>query len=240
MSVSSDSIITKLGCGTVLCGAARREDLSAEWFDRDFWRRTGARVHTSTGRAHVFICDHGAETWVLRHYHRGGFVARFVEDRYLWLGLERTRAFREWRLLRRMQEWGLPSPVPVAACVDRNGLLYQADIITQYLPDTRTLSAYLRENGVEPAVWQDIGRMLGQFHRRGVEHPDLTAHNILVNSAGGVFLVDFDNARLRPPGRWQERGIARLLRSLRKVALETGTEFDAAAWRGLVAAYSER
>jgi hypothetical protein len=48
--------------------------------------------------------------------------------------------------------------------------------------------------------------------------------------APGVFLVDFDNARLRLPGPWSRLGVARFERSLRKVALETGTEFDAHAW----------
>ena len=37
--------------------------------------------------------------WVLRRYLRGGMAARFARDRYLWLGEERTRSFRELRLL---------------------------------------------------------------------------------------------------------------------------------------------
>jgi tRNA A-37 threonylcarbamoyl transferase component Bud32 len=70
-----------------------------------------------------------------------------------------------------------------------------------------------------------------------VDHPDLTAHNLLVDARGDVFLVDFDNARARAPGGWQQRGVERLERSLRKVALETGTDFDARGWAELVAGY---
>jgi 3-deoxy-D-manno-octulosonic acid kinase len=86
-------------------------------------------------------------------------------------------------------------------------------------------------------VWREIGRMIGAFHRHGVDHPDLTAHNILLSPHGELFLVDFDNAALREPGPWRETGVERLKRSLRKVALETGTDFDPAAWEELEAAY---
>ena len=231
------SIVTNLSCGAVLCGTERVGQLRPDWFDRQHWIQTGAREHTSTGRTTVLIAARDAETWVLRHYCRGGFVARFVDDHYWWFGLERTRAFLEWQLLEKLTEWNLPAPVPVAACVRRVGFLYQADIITKFLPDTRTLSAYLREDSVGEETWRNIGRMVREFHDRGVCHPDLTAHNILLNSAGKPFLVDFDSARIRPAGQWQRRGISRLQRSLRKVALETGASFDPEAWHVLVAAY---
>ena len=67
------------------------------WFDAADWQRAGAVALETSGRGEVLIVAHGNDRWVLRHYHRGGLVARFVEDHYLWLGLESTRAFREWR-----------------------------------------------------------------------------------------------------------------------------------------------
>jgi tRNA A-37 threonylcarbamoyl transferase component Bud32 len=79
--------------------------------------------------------------------------------------------------------------------------------------------------------------MVRAVHAHGVDHPDLTAHNILLDDGGRVFLVDFDNARLRPAGDWRRLGVERLQRSLRKVALETGTDFDSTAWAELEAAY---
>jgi 3-deoxy-D-manno-octulosonic acid kinase len=233
----SDAHIEYRACGIVVCDPVLRGAVSDAWFDRSDWEAHNARRHTSTGRSPVLIRDVGNETWVLRHYSRGGLVARLIEDHYLWLGLRRTRAYREWALLRQMQHWGLPAPAPIAACVQRNGLVYRADIITRYLPDTETLSAYLRRDGVPPEVWQSIGRMVSSFHDCGVDHPDLTAHNILVDTDGCVYLVDFDNAFVRPRGHWRERGIARLERSLRKVALETGTAFDESAWQLTVEAY---
>jgi 3-deoxy-D-manno-octulosonic acid kinase len=182
------------------------------------------------------MLEHGGETWVLRHYHRGGVVARFVYDHYLWTGLQRSRPFREWRLLARLHELGLPAPRPIAARVARQGPIYQADIVTSFISGTRPLSAFLRDGDVADDQWIGIGTMLSDFHRHGVDHPDVTAHNILL-AGRAAFLVDFDNAKLRPTGRWARAGLARLERSLRKVALETGTQFDARAWQLLSAAY---
>jgi len=216
---------------------ARAAGFDPAWFDRPAWEAQGAHRHTSTGRAPVLICEAGMETWVLRHYSRGGLVARLIEDHYFWHGLVRTRAWRELRILVQMRDWNLPVPEPVAAWVVRRGLAYQADIITVYIPQTHALSALLRGDSVPESLWQKIGRMLAEFHDFGVDHPDITAHNILVDSDMRPFLVDFDNAVIRPRGAWQKRGLARFQRSLRKVAMETGTEFSPAQWRIVEAGY---
>ena len=220
-----------------ITSAERSAAYEPVWFDRPSWESHGARRHTSTGRAPVLICEHGAETWVLRHYSRGGLVARFIEDHYFWRGLRHTRAYREFEILRRMCEWQLPVPEPVAALVSRSGFVYQADIITLYIPQTRALSALLRGETVADSLWHQVGRMLGEFHAFGIDHPDITAHNILIDSELRSFLVDFDNAVIRPRGSWEQRGIARFERSLRKVAMETGMEFSPDQWLTVMAGY---
>jgi 3-deoxy-D-manno-octulosonic acid kinase len=209
------------------------------WFDPGEWRSAGAVAIETSGRGAVLIVPHGDDTWVLRHYRRGGLVSRFIDDHYLWLGADRTRAFREWRLLRKLRDAGLPVPKPVAAHVHRSGAVYTADIITSYLPDTRKLSWHIEQGTVPVECWRGVGAMVRAVHDHGVNHPDLTAHNILLDANGRLFLVDFDNADERPSGAWQREGLERLNRSLRKVALETGTEYDAAAWRQIEAGYAE-
>ena len=228
-----------VGRDSLLFDAGLPEPARPDWFEQAHWQHAGAVALETAGRGSVLVVSFGKQRWVLRHYHRGGFVARFIEDHYLWLGLERTRAFREWRLLRALHDAGLPVPNPIAARVHRTGPIYTADIITTYIPDTRKLSAYLAEDTAPRECWRRIGRMVRAVHDRGVDHPDLTAHNILLDASGGVFLVDFDNAHVRPPGAWQRDGIERLQRSLRKVALQTGTEFDAGTWSELVAGYAQ-
>jgi len=227
----------KLDGGFGIVTNERAAEFDTQWFDRASWDAQGARRHTSTGRAPVLICEAGSETWVLRHYSRGGLVARLIEDHYVWRGLAATRAWRELEILARMQAWALPAPQPVAALVNRSGPVYQADIITVYIPDTQALSALLRSEPVPESLWQRIGAMLAGFHQRGVDHPDITAHNILIDTEQRTFLVDFDNAVIRPAGRWRDRGVARFQRSLRKVAMETGGSFSSAQWHAVIAGY---
>jgi 3-deoxy-D-manno-octulosonic acid kinase len=221
----------------VLFDARRTDRVPDSWFSGAHWRELGAVVGEALGRGSVLLVRNGQQTWALRHYLRGGLVSRFIEDHYLWLGLDNTRAFREWRLLADLFRLGLPVPRPIAARVTRHGLSYCSDLITEFLPGTRPLAALLNEGSVPRSCWPRIGRMLSRFHAHGVSHPDLTAHNILIDGEGRAYLVDFDNCRRRPPGRWQERGLSRLQRSLRKVALETGTVFDGDAWRLLESGY---
>jgi 3-deoxy-D-manno-octulosonic acid kinase len=216
---------------------ARYPDFDPLWFDRDWWLGLGARSHGITGRAGVLMLDRGDETWVYRHYHRGGLVARLVYDEYLWTGAERSRPVREWRVLETLAEHALPSPRPIAARAVRSGPIYRADILTVLLPDTVPLSSRLAEVWDDDRLWPAIGRMVARFHAAGCDHPDLTAHNILIDSAREPWLVDFDNARLKPAGAWRHAGVERLKRSLNKVSLEIGTPFSEPAWQRLLAAY---
>jgi 3-deoxy-D-manno-octulosonic acid kinase len=222
----------------MLVDASLNETPVTAWFDAAQWRRGGAIAVETSGRGAALIVAHGSDTWVVRHYRRGGFVARFIDDHYLWSGIEQTRAFREWRLLRKLNDAGLPVPNPVAAHVYRTGPIYTADIITSYLPDTRKLSSFIAQGRAPAECWRRVGAMIRAVHDRGVDHPDLTAHNVLLDGAGNTFLVDFDNAYVKEPGEWRRLGMERMNRSLRKVALETGTDYDAAAWRELEAGYA--
>ena len=180
------------------------------------------------------------ETWVLRHYHRGGFVSRFVDDYYVWHGLNASRAFHEWRLLAELYAAGLPVPRPVAARVWRHGLSYTADILTVFLENTRSVDSMLRAGESLGDRWQTIGQTLRHFHDHNVHHSDLNVRNILLNDVDRVFLVDFDKGRLRPTGAWKAANLKRLQRSLRKTALETGIPYDDDVWRRLEAGYAGR
>jgi len=231
--------IRKTGGTLTIHDPERRPDFDPGWLDRDWWAAEGAHTHGITGRAEgVLMLERPGETWVYRHYHRGGLVSRLVYDRYVWTGAARCRPFREWRLLDALSALALPAPEPVAARAVVSGAVYRADIVTVLLPDTVPLSSLLGDVWDDAALWGAIGQMVAGFHRAGCDHPDLTAHNILVDSSRRPFLVDFDNARLRSAGGWMQAGIARLRRSLNKVSHEAGTAFSEPAWQRLVAAYT--
>ena len=221
----------------ILYDARRLDQVSDDWFHESYWRTTGRVFGEAAGRGSVVFVRHDDEAWVLRHYHRGGFVGRFIRDRYFWCGVERTRAFREWRLLSELRERGLPVPSPIAARVRRHGLGYTADIITEYISNTRSLESILSDGDAILEQWELIGQTLRRFHDHGVDHIDLNARNILVDNKRRVFLVDFDKGELRGSGSWRQENLRRLQRSLRKVALETGSAFDSSGWRALEQGY---
>lgn len=233
----ADPTLKRQDGSVVLFDAKRTDSVSDEWFDETYWRESGQVVGEASGRGAVIFVRHDDSTWVLRHYHRGGFVGRFVSDLYLWRGLERTRAFREWRLLSELCDLGLPVPAPIAARVRRSGLGYTADLITEYLDDTRSFESIINESDVSLEHWQRIGRTLRQFHDHGVDHSDLNVRNILLDSDHKVYLVDFDKGEIRGSGAWRDGNLRRLNRSLRKVALETGRTFDTNGWQALEQSY---
>ena len=60
--------------------------------------------------------------------------------------------------------------------------------------------------------------MLARFHRAGLDHADLNAHNILLDAAGNPWLIDFDRSRRRADGSWRQSNLDRLARSLAKLS----------------------
>jgi 3-deoxy-D-manno-octulosonic acid kinase len=221
----------------ILYDADRLENISSNLFQESYWRTADKVVGEASGRGSVIFVRQNSDTWVLRHYHRGGFVGRFVRDRYLWRGVEQTRAFREWRLLFELRRRDLPVPAPVAAHVRRQGMRYTADIITVHLADTRSFESIILNGTAVLEQWSEIGRTLRQFHDHGVNHTDLNIRNILLDENEKVFLIDFDKGEFRDSGSWRNNNLRRLKRSLRKLELETGTTFDAKGWLALERGY---
>lgn len=221
----------------VLFDGSMFDGVPENWFRESYWRDENLVVDEFPGRGKVLFVRHPRGSWVFRHYRRGGFMAALTEDRYLWTGLERTRAFREWRLLQELSNLGLPVPHPIAAQVVRQRLSYQANIITACIENTRSWASIISAGEAGREHWESIGRTLRRFHNAGVDHADLNAHNILLDDRQKVFLVDFDRGGLRRKGAWGQRNLRRLQRSLRKISLETGAAFDEADWDRLLNSY---
>lgn len=204
--------------GAILFDPDRVDAPDWRLFDRDAWRARGALSARPGGRGSIHFIDDGARHWVLRRYLRGGFAASFARDRYWYLGEERTRPFREFRLLARLRQLGLPVPAPVAAGYRRGAFTYVAELVTERIARARTLAELVRAGPPDAVGWQAIGRCLRRFHDAGVQHADLNAHNVLLDDSGHAWVVDFDRGRLREPGPWHGRVLDRLAHSLAKVS----------------------
>jgi len=230
-------IVAPIERGAMLYDASRAGHPDDRLFDRAAWRARGALEEAAGGRGTVAFLREGDRRWVLRHYRRGGLVAGLLDDRYLWTGAARTRAFREWRLLRQLREWNLPVPAPVAARYRRSGPFYRADLLTEELPTRRTLARALADAPLGEGDWRAVGACIGRLHAHGVQHADLNAHNLLIAGDSTVYVLDFDRGRLRPRGAWEQAVLARLHRSLEKVTAGLPADrFDETAWAALLSA----
>ena len=225
--------------GFILYDDADADHAGEEWFSACHWaRQHHLRGNTGGGRGDTWIVAGTDDDWVLRHYRRGGWAAKLSTDYYLWTGLQRSRPWREWRLLYSLYKEGLPVPQPVAARVQCYGWLYRGDLITRLIPDSRSLASHLRDSSIELLPWRAIGTCLRRLHNAGVQHADLNAHNILLDIHDQVFLIDFDKSRRRVPAfSWQRANLHRLWHSLHKLAAPSLIEGQ--AWNSLLEGYKQ-
>lgn len=231
--------IRENAAGVILFDAAVSPQVEDDWFEPAAWRERGALRQQSGGRGGVAIIDTSAGECVLRHYRRGGMVAKLMGDRYFWRGAQHTRCFAEFRLLGFIASRGLPSAQPVACRYQRHGLFYTADLITRRIAHAQTLAECLAAGQLDGELAELVGALVARFHRAGIWHADLNAHNVLVTS-DELYLIDFDRGCLREPAEsWQQANLQRLRRSLLKLgaAAQGEAAFDEQLWKPLIYRY---
>ncbi len=225
--------------GRMLYDTSRTSNFSPEFFDPEYWRKHDAIDGTARGRGTTWFIRAGDAGFVLRHYRRGGLVAKISKDRYWFRSEMETRSFAEWFLTYHLHRAGLPVPAPIAARFRRDGMFYTADLITQRIENSESLAARLLQGPLSLTQWVAIGRCIRRFHDAGVYHADLNAHNVLL-APDSVYIIDFDRGTLRKRGWWADTTLVRLYRSLEKVTLLAAPDsFTDQDWHTLLAGYRE-
>lgn len=198
------------------------------------------RALTQGGRGQAFFVRIGKANGLLRHYRRGGILGRFIQDTYMGGTPMKSRAMREFGLLRWARLWGLPVPRPlVAHCAQIGGFRYRADLITEEIHGAESLASVLMRQRLDLAVWHAIGKTLYRLHRHQIYHADLNCHNLLIDPEAQVWVIDFDKSQVVPGQRWKPRNLGRLYRSLKKQAsLSESFSFFDEDWQILLKAYN--
>jgi 3-deoxy-D-manno-octulosonic acid kinase len=216
--------------------------LNEQWFDASYWQTNQSVVGESKGRFTTwFVRQHPqtkGSTWVLRHYYRGGLIAKLSKDKFIFTGLAKTRVFQEIDLLLEMKKHDLPVPTVVGGRVKRNLFSYQCDLLMEKI-EAIDLVAVLKNRALESSIWSKIGKTIAQFHLNGIDHSDLNSHNIMLDEQDKLWLIDFDRCSKRALSLdWQQSNIARLKRSFEKERrLEPALHFSLTDWDSLLEGY---
>ena len=234
--------VEKTATGAIVYDKTLINQISDECFTPAGWLHAepvSGRLR-SAGRGNTMFIGNVPRQFVLRHYLRGGMVGRWVRDRYVYTGADRTRSFMEWRLLQKLSARQMRVPQPVAARYCRRGMSYTADIVTVRLRTVVSLSQHIAGAGLGVTFWHDLGTAIREFHAAGVYHADMNAYNLQIDKDGRLWMLDFDKGALRPPGPWQQQSLQRLQRSLLKITrLDRQVQFHAGNWEELLKGYFE-
>jgi len=176
----------------------------------------GCEAVEEAGRGTVYRFELPGGCGMVRRYKRGGLVRFFLSDAYILS----NRPLREFRLHLQIQKEGLPVPKLLGACWERRGLFVRGAIATEGLP-AQNLCEFLSHSPEGPdEELRRCGTVIRRMHDMHVWHADLQVKNILVG-AGGPWLIDFDNAVIRPhlSPLLRARNLLRLRRSIQKNGL---------------------
>jgi len=210
-------------------------------FDTKYWQAQRQSEIVSKGRGEILLININGQPAVLKHYHRGGLIANALLDKYLWIGLESSRSFAEYKILRTMYKLNLPVPRPIAARVNKQGLFYQADLITSQIIGANSMAGLLLKQRLTPQHWLDIGDCIGRFHQLGFYHDDLNIENIMIDHEENVFLLDFDKGvQSQADKNYSTRSFDRMKRSVMKWCSLNNQPFPGTEWEQLMVGHSLR
>ena len=167
------------------------------------YESNGKVVQVFIGRGRTYLVnDQEGRRVIIRHYYRGGMMAKLLKDKFLCFSATADRSVQEYDLLLRMRAMGLHVPTPVLARVTRNGLFVKNDIITKEITGAR-----------------NIGKILSE--RRLADEEILKIGDLLLDGADNPWICDFDKCEMTSitPRRYNEM-VARLKRSFDKESEE--------------------
>jgi 3-deoxy-D-manno-octulosonic acid kinase len=142
-------------------------------------RRSAWRIHLK-----------GIGPVMVKHYHRGGLLAKFISRYYL--RTTKTRGQREFEQMELARSVGVEAPEPVAYAY-RGRIFYRAWLITREIENSQSMAQLSRtaphRTADAMAVLCHQTRLLIKHH---IMHADFHPGNVLVDEDNRVYLIDFD------------------------------------------------
>lgn len=215
------------------------KQLVKQAFDADFWQSKNMIVGQAQGRGTTWFIQLEATQAALRHYRRGGLLGKLINDHYLYLGDKRVRSFQEFGLLQTLIDNKVNVPRPIAARVIRKGLVYQADLLSEKVPNASDLVDCLTKSVLDKETYYNIGSEIRKMHDAQVNHTDLNIHNILLDAKEQVWLIDFDKCFQQRGNTWKKSNLERLKRSFIKEQGKRRIQWQENDWVQLMNGYDD-
>lgn len=135
-------------------------------------------------------------------------VKRFASRTFAAATLDRARASREHRLLGDLSARGLPTPRPLGLERVDGGWEVRMEWIAGAAPLAQLLAARASWPLARERAARTLAELLAALHAAGVDHPDLHPGNVLLDSHGRAWAIDFHKARrarkLRVSAVWRD------------------------------------
>lgn len=206
-------------------------------FDVQFWQADNKVIGSAQGRGTTWFLQLTKLQGALRHYRRGGLFGKIVADHYIFTGWEKSRSVAEFHLLHTLRTAGVNVPQPIAARVRKCIFTYQADLLSEKIPDAQDLVSILQQRELTDGEYRAIALQVKAMHQAQVNHTDLNIHNILLDGQGKVWLIDFDKCYVQAGSSWKANNLARLLRSFNKERNKRHIKWQSADWQTFMTAY---
>lgn len=206
-------------------------------FDAQFWQAKNKIIGSATGRGTTWFIQLDKTQAALRHYRRGGLFGKIISDHYFFTGMEKTRSIAEFKLLQTLSELEVNVPKPIAARVIKSNFCYQADLLSEKIPDAQDLVAILQQRPLTELEYRAIAEQIKKMHQAQVNHTDLNIHNILLDKQGKVWLIDFDKCYEQAGESWKKSNLDRLLRSFNKELNKRQIKWKYSDWELVLKAY---
>ncbi|WP_153445921.1 3-deoxy-D-manno-octulosonic acid kinase [Vibrio algicola] len=211
--------------------------------DPEYWQQQGKILGSAQGRGTTWFVQTETLPAALRHYRRGGLFGKLINDSYWFSGWDKTRSYQEFILLEYLIVQRVNVPQPIAARSVRKGLCYQADILTQKIPQAQDLVGLLQINAIDSTMYEKIGQEVKKLHQANVNHTDLNIHNILIDQQNMVWIIDFDKCHIEKNNNqknWKQGNIDRLLRSFQKELKKRQIHWKQTSdWQAFLSGYTD-
>ena len=110
--------------------------------------------------------------------------------------------------------------------------MYRSEILVRLIPDAQGVARLLHhQRALDALEWQRLVQAVRHLHEEQVFHPDLNCHNLMLDSAGKAWIVNFEKCGYRAEEDCKAYNLRRLLRSLRKeLGLNPQLYWDESQW----------